>query len=30
MYLMWPLLIWVSWLLTRYFLHLYERNNEAS
>lgn len=27
MYLLWPALIWVSWLLTGYFLRLYKRNN---
>jgi hypothetical protein len=29
-YLLWPLLIWVSWLLVGYFLKMYERNRREA
>lgn len=27
MYLLWPALIWASWLLVNFFLRMYEKNN---
>jgi hypothetical protein len=29
-YLLWPLMIWVSWLLVRYLLYIYERNRREA
>jgi len=29
-YLLWPALIWVSWLLVKYFLRIYEKNRPGA
>jgi hypothetical protein len=28
LYLMWPLIIWISWLMVRFFIRMYEKNSQ--